>query len=52
MSDRLSKLSAGLVVSLMIAGSALACPGAAKDKSANSAQQTNAQATASQAGRS
>jgi hypothetical protein len=52
MSDRLSKLSAGLVVGLLIAGSALACPGAAKDKSANSGQETSAQVTASQSGRS
>jgi hypothetical protein len=51
MSDRLSKLVAGLVT-LLIAGAAVACPGAAKDQSAAAGQNSSAQSTLSQAGRS
>lgn len=50
MSDRLSKLVAGLVT-LLIAGAAVACPGAAKDQAA-AGQDSSAQSTQSQAGRS
>lgn len=52
MSGRLTKLAAGMIT-LWIAGAAVACPGAAKDKSAAAqGQGSSAHSSQSQAGRS
>ena len=50
MSNRLSRLAAG-VVALLIAGGAVACPGAMKDKSADKGQGSSALTQPSSQGR-